>query len=96
MTLSPGLSLPYTISGVWWLSPRVTSMGSGAVGLGEMSFGDAGSVYGNQRRCWLSCWRVREAAGTEGWWEERTHLRASQSWDQTLTTEVQLEGPEGL
>lgn len=44
MTLSPGLSLPYTISGVWWLSPGVTSMGSGAVGLGEMSFGDAGSV----------------------------------------------------
>lgn len=35
---------------VWWVSSGVTGMGSGPMGLGEMSFGVAGSVRGNQRK----------------------------------------------
>lgn len=53
---------------VWWVSPSITRMGSGPMGLGEMSFEVEGSVHGNQRKYWLSYWRAREAAGAAGWW----------------------------
>lgn len=73
-------------------------MGSGPVGLGEMSFGEQvvfmeikGSVGfhagGQEKPLGLKFKKMGEAAG-----KERIYLRAPRSWDQALPTDVQPEG----